>query len=71
MKPLAWVGLILVILGIASLFVPIPRREHQGIKAGDVSLGVEVQREEKVHPGISAALILSGAGLMVVSRRRA
>ena len=36
MKTLFFAGLLLVVLGIASLVVPIPRSETQGIKAGDL-----------------------------------
>jgi len=39
MKALLWVGLGLLILGIASLLVPIPRSEREGIKVGGVILG--------------------------------
>ena len=34
-------GLIVVVLGIASLLVPIPHTEKHGIKAGGVNIGVE------------------------------
>lgn len=63
MKALLWVGIILVVLGILSLFVPIPRQESHGIEAGDVKIGVQTKTEEKVSPIISAALIVAG-GLM-------
>ena len=66
----AWfaVGLVVLVLGIASLFVPIPRSEHHGIKAGDVSIGVQTHESERVSPGISVALILAGAGMMIAGR---
>jgi hypothetical protein len=34
-------GLIFVVLGIASLLVPILHTEKRGIKAGDVNIGVK------------------------------
>jgi hypothetical protein len=64
------VGVLLLLLGIASLFVPIPMRERHGIEAGPVSFGVEVRKRERVHPGISAALIAGGVGLLALSARR-
>lgn len=70
MRALLIVGLILLILGVASLFVPIPRKERHGIEAGPVSLGVETTTRERVHPGISGALIAGGVVLMVVGRRK-
>ena len=34
MKTLFWVGLVVLLLGIASLFVAIPHNENKGIKSG-------------------------------------
>ena len=36
MKPLFWIGLVLLILGLGSLIVPIPRHERDGVKIGGV-----------------------------------
>lgn len=69
MKPLAWVGIVLIVLGIASLFVGIPRKESSGINAGGVKMGVEVTTNEKVSPIISGVLIIAGAGLIFAGRR--
>jgi len=69
MRALLVIGLILVLLGIASLFVPIPRRERHGFDAGPVSVGVTTTSREKVHPGVSAALILGGVFAMVAGSR--
>ncbi len=70
MKLLFAVGLILLILGVASFFVPIPRREMDGLKAGNVEIGVEVRHNEHVSPVISTVLIVAGAGLMIAGSRR-
>ena len=70
MKALFWFGLVVLILGIASLFVPIPHTEREGIKAGGVSLGVETRHDEKVSPIISAVLIVGGAGMMIAGKSR-
>lgn len=69
MKALSWVGLVVLILGVASLLVPIPRRERGGLQVGGVSIGVETRQEEKVSPIVTAALVLSGAGMMIGGRR--
>jgi hypothetical protein len=69
MKPLMLVGLIVLVLGIASLFVPIPHSENHGIKAGDVSIGVRTTEHERLSPAISAVIIVAGAGLMLAGRR--
>jgi hypothetical protein len=70
MKALFVVGLVVVILGIMSLVVPIPHRERGGISVGGVSLGVETRHEEKVHPALSAVMILGGLGTMAAGKRR-
>ena len=70
MKPLFLVGLVVLILGIVSLVVPIPHNERQGIAVGGVSLGVVTQHEEKVHPALSAVMILGGLGTMAAGKRR-
>jgi len=38
----------MLILGIVSLVVPIPRNQREGFKAGGVSVGVETRHKEKV-----------------------
>ena len=71
MKVLFWIGLVVLILGIASLVVPIPHTEREGLTVGDVSIGVEAKHAEKISPALSAVLILGGLGAMVVARRTA
>jgi hypothetical protein len=70
MKALFWIGIVLLILGIASLVVPIPRHEREGFKAGGLSVGIETRHDEKVSPIVSAAMILCGAGLLIAGKRR-
>jgi hypothetical protein len=69
MRILLVVGSLLLLLGVASLFVPIPRRERHGIDIGGLSVGVETTAREKVHPAISAVLIGGGVVLILASRR--
>ena len=64
------IGVILLILGIASLFVPIPHQQRHGFDAGPISVGVTTTDREKVHPAISAALIIGGVVLMVAGGRK-
>jgi hypothetical protein len=73
MKILFWVGLVVLVLGIVSLFVAIPQKERHGVEIGGASVGVEVKNDQKVSPIISAILIAGGAGMMIAagtSRRR-
>ena len=68
MKLLFWIGLVVLILGFASLLIPIPHNERQGIQTGDVSIGVTTQTEEMVSPILSAVMILGGAGMMIAGK---
>jgi hypothetical protein len=70
MKALFAVGLVLLILGVASLFVPIPQKERSGVHVGGVSLGVETTHKETVSPIVSGVLILAGAAMMIGGKRR-
>ncbi len=70
MIPLRWIGGVLFILGIASLIIPIPKRERHGVKFGDVSLSVVTQNDQKLPVPVSAVMILSGLGVMIVEVRR-
>jgi phosphate/sulfate permease len=65
MKPMSWIGLVVLILGIASLVIPIPHRDHDGFTAGPISVGVETNHSETLSPIVSAVMILGGAGLMI------
>ena len=69
MKALFWVGLVLLVLGVLSLFVPIPRSERAGFEAGGVSVGVTTTQKETVSPVVSGVMILAGAGLMIAGRK--
>jgi hypothetical protein len=70
MKPLFWLGLVLLILGVASLLIPIPRNQRDGVKVGGIAIGIETSHDEKAPPAVSAAMILAGAGLMIAGRSR-
>jgi len=61
------IGVILLILGVMSLFVPIPHAERHGISAGPVSLRVQTTTRERVHPGVSAVLIAGGVVLIAIA----
>jgi len=65
-----WIGAAVLILGIATLFVPIPQREKHGITVGDLSLGVVTQSDEKVPVVVSVVMILGGLGAIALVARR-
>jgi len=69
MKILLYAGLLLIVLGVASLVVPIPQTETQGIKIGDAKLGVQTSHSERVSPVISVVLIVGGIALAIAGSR--
>lgn len=71
MKPLFWIGAVVLVLGIMSLFIAIPQRERHGVSAGGMSVGIETKTDEKLPPIASGIMILAGAGLMIAGKGRA
>jgi len=47
MKGLFWLGVVFVVLGIASLVIPIPHSERSGVKVGGASIGIETSMKKK------------------------
>lgn len=70
MRVLFGIGLVVLILGFASLAIPIPHYEREAVTVGGVSLGVESRHSERVSPALSAVMILAGVGAMVAARRK-
>ena len=72
MKALIAAGIVLLVLGVGSLFVPLPKRERHGVNVGGVSVGFETSSRETVHPAISAVLVAGGVVLIIagVKQRR-
>jgi hypothetical protein len=68
MKALFGIGLVVLVLGIFSFFVPVPHSEHHGVSAGDLQLGVTTHHEDRVPPALSVVLVVVGAGLMIAGR---
>jgi hypothetical protein len=70
MKALFAVGLLILVLGILSFFVPLPHTEHHGMDAGDIHIGVNTHHSDLLPPYVGVILIVVGGGLMVVGGRR-
>ena len=69
MKILFAIGLIVLVLGILSFFIPVPHTEHHGLDAGDIHVGVDTKRSDLLPPAASIALVVVGAGLMISGRK--
>jgi hypothetical protein len=63
------VGVLLLVLGVLSFFVPVPHSEHHGVNLGDAHVGITTHEEDRVPPGVSIVLVVVGAGLMIAGRK--
>jgi len=70
MKAMFTIGVVVLVLGFLSLFVPIPHNDKNSFNVGDVNMSISTKHDEKVPPIVSAVLILSGAGLMIGGSRK-
>jgi len=68
MKPLFGIGIVVLVLGIVTFFVPIPRSEHHGVSAGDFHVGVTTEQSERVPLAVSLVLVVVGAGITISAR---
>jgi hypothetical protein len=64
MKPLALIGVVLILLGVLSFVVPIPHSNDHSIKIGDSRLGVQTHSSEKIP--VAASVVLLGAGVVTL-----
>lgn len=70
MKNLAFVGVLLLVLGLLSFIVPIPRRENHGVKIGDTKIGVQTESSEKLPPAVGIVLLAGGVFTLVFGSRK-
>jgi hypothetical protein len=69
MKGLALAGVVVLVLGIFSFFIPMPHSEHHGVSVGDAHVGVTTEHDEKVPPALSIVLVVVGGALMIAGRK--
>ena len=70
MKALFNIGIIVLVLGFLSLFVPIPHNDKNSFNVGDVTMSLSTKHDEKISPIVSAVLVLGGVGLMIGGSRK-
>lgn len=68
MKALFGIGLVVIVLGILSFFVPFPHAEHHGADVGDVHLGVTTHHDSMLPPAVGIVMIVAGAGMVIAGR---
>ncbi len=71
MRPLAWIGVVVLVLGILAFLVPMPTSHSHGVKVGDASVGVTTHDQEKLPPAVGGVLCAAGVVLLVAGSRKA
>lgn len=70
MKSAAALGFVLVLLGLLSFVIPIPRRENHGVKVGDAKIGIQTESSEKLPPVVGVTLLAGGILVLVLGARK-
>ena len=70
MKPLAIIGVVVLVLGILAFFVPFPMSHRHELKAGDASVGITTHHDEKLSPVAGGVLCAVGVVLLVAGTRK-
>lgn len=65
MRALFFVGLLVLIVGIASFFVAVPQQHEEGVKIGGASIGVKATTHDKLPPWVSGLLVGGGIVMMI------
>jgi hypothetical protein len=70
MRPLALIGLVVLVLGILAFVVPVPRSDTHEAKIGDASVGITTHHKEKLSPAVGGVLCAAGAVLLIAGSRK-
>ncbi len=70
MSNLAFVGVLLLLLGVLAFVVPIPHSENHTAQIGDATISVQTQHSEKLPPLIGMVLLAAGVVTLVIGSRK-
>ena len=65
MKHLFWIGLVIVVLGLASFLVTVPQPPRQSLNTGSISVGVDNTQRRQLSPWVGVVLASGGLAMMV------
>jgi hypothetical protein len=69
MRAVLVIGVVLIILGVLSLFVGIPHQQSSGIQIGGAQVGVQTKTSECIPLPASITMIVGGVVLAAVGGR--
>jgi hypothetical protein len=70
MRPLALIGLAVLVLGILAFFVPFPTSDTHSAKIGDASIGITTHHNQKLSPVVGGVLCAVGAVVLIAGSRK-
>ncbi|MGB8888417.1 MAG: hypothetical protein WCC87_16940 [Candidatus Korobacteraceae bacterium] len=70
MRTLGVIGIILLVIGVISFFVPVPTSKTRGAKVGDTSISVTTHHDQKLPPAVGVILCGAGVILFVAGSRK-
>ena len=69
MKPISWLGVLLIVIGVVLLAMRISyTKESETVTVGPVEL--VAKRKAEIPPWVGVLLIVGGGGLMVAGARK-
>lgn len=70
MKGLLILGVLLLVLGALSFFVPVPHQDNHRLTIGDAKFTLETETREKLPPAVGVVLIGGGTLALVLGLRK-
>ena len=70
MKKLPLVGVLLLVLGLLSFIVPIPRHEDHGVKIGETRISIRTESSEILPPVVGIILLSGGVVALLLGLRK-
>ena len=70
MRNLIVIGGVLILLGLLSFVVPIPRSEDHSVRVGDAKIGVQTETREKLPPAVGIVHVAGGVLALALGMRK-